>query len=57
MTAYELLFERIRNAFIEKKGDPNDKLVENLHVVQASIMSGIIAALFTNCLEVIVIRQ
>lgn len=56
MTAYELIHERIRNAFLARNGSPTDKIAENLHVVQASIMSGIIAALFTNCLEVIVIR-
>jgi hypothetical protein len=30
---------------------------EKMHVIKASVVSGVVAALFTNCLEVVVVRQ
>ncbi|TNV72165.1 hypothetical protein FGO68_gene6035 [Halteria grandinella] len=60
MTAYELISERIKD---KPKYDEHGLLIpvdiyrENMHVIQSSIMSGAIAALFTNFLEVIVFRQ
>jgi hypothetical protein len=51
MTCYELLIDK----FIHKVGNKAFMENEKSYVVKASIMSGILAAFFTNFMEVIVI--
>ena len=53
MTTYELIIDM----WIKKYGLAHFQKHENLWVIQASICSGIIAALCTNFLEVIVVRK
>lgn len=53
MTTYELLID----AKMKKLGREEYMKHENSHVIKASIESGIVAALFTNFLEVIVVRK
>jgi hypothetical protein len=53
MTTYELLIDKI----IKEKGLQNYKDHENYYVIRSSIISGMIAALITNPMEVIVVRK
>eukprot|EP00347_Sterkiella_histriomuscorum_P012480 403368414 len=53
MTCYELIIDKEVKALGLKEFQKH----ENLHVLKASVISGVIAALFTNSLEVIVVRQ
>ena len=53
MTVYELIIDH----FIKTMGLQGFQARENLCVLKASVCSGVIAALFTNSLEVVVVRQ
>ena len=53
MTVYELLIDRN----IKKIGLQKHLENENLYVIQASLISGMMAALTTNALEVVVVRK
>ena len=53
MTTYELLMDRL----IRDLGQEEFLKNENYHVIKSSIISGVIAALATNSLEVIVVRK
>lgn len=53
MTTYELIIDKK----VKTLGLAEFQKHENMHVLKASIISGIVAALFTNSLEVIVVRQ
>jgi hypothetical protein len=53
MTCYELIIDKYIKQMGLKKFHEN----ENVCVLKASVVSGVIAALFTNSLEVIVVRQ
>ena len=61
MTIYELIHEYIVKAYqLSHRGNQKNwsegVVMENIHVVEASVISGMVAALFTNFLEVIVVR-
>ena len=53
MTTYELLIDKV----IKEKGLKNYKENQNFYVIRSSICSGMIAALLTNPMEVIVVRK
>ena len=53
MTTYELIIDKKIKVLGLKKFQEN----ESKHVMQASLVSGVLAALFTNGMEVIVVRQ
>ena len=53
MTTYELIID----AALKKYGQEVYYQNENYFVIKASVFSGIVAALLTNSLEVIVIRK
>lgn len=52
MTTYELIIDK----YLKQLGLEEFQKRENTYVLKASVMSGIVAALFTNSLEVIVVR-
>ena len=53
MTAYELIIDR----YVKALGLKEYQKRENWYVMKASVLSGVVAAIFTNSLEVIVVRQ
>ena len=53
MTTYELLIYSVKKKFVIKNFNEH----ENFYVIRASIISGVIAAILTNALEVIVVRK
>lgn len=53
MTTYELIIDQT----IKDNGLDTYNEWQNYYVLRASVISGIIAALLTNSLEVIVVRQ
>src|SRR5687768_2730512 len=53
MTTYELIIDM----YIKKMGLEAHLEKEAQHIVQASLISGMMAALVTNCLEVFVVRK
>ena len=52
MTCYELIIDREVKAL----GLAEFQKHENIHILKASVVSGVVAALFTNSLEVVVVR-
>jgi len=53
MTTYELIID----STVKNHGFDHFRQNENYYVIRASVISGIIAALLTNSLEVIVVRK
>jgi hypothetical protein len=53
MTTYELLIDKI----IKEKGLKEYKENQNFYVIRSSVCSGMLAALLTNPMEVIVVRK